>query len=318
MNPKAIFNILRDTFSEWSRHNASTLAAALAYYAIFPVGPLLLIAISMAGLVFGQKAAEGQIVGQIQGLVGPQAADVIQGLLPAANKRESGIIGTAIGIVTLLLGAAGLFGQLQSSLNVIWEVRPRPLGIRGMVKQRALTFLMVLGMGILLLVLLLVGAVLAPIAAFFGSLLPANFGGFLLQAVDFVVSFAVITLVFAAIFRVLPDTTIAWKDVWLGALFTAFLFTIGKLALSFYLGRPGVGSTFGAAGALVVLPVWIYYSAQIFFFGAEFTQVLAKKFGPRHMPAEITAGQAEKEALLSPDGAAERGPVSEVSDSQQP
>ncbi len=309
MNPRAVFNVLKDTYSEWSRHNASTLAAALAYYAIFSIGPLLLITISIAGLVYGQKAAQGQIVGQIQGVVGPQAADVIQGLLQAANRRESGIIGTVIGVVTLLLGAAGLFGQLQSSLNVVWGVKARSSGIRGMARQRALTFLMVLGMGILLLLLLVVGTALAAIVAFFGSLLPANLGGFLLQTVDFVVSFAVITLVFAAIFRVLPDTTVAWRDVWLGAVFTALLFTVGKLGLSFYLGRASVGSTFGAAGSLVVLLVWIYYSAQIFFFGAEFTQVYANRYGPGHAPAENVAGQAANET--APDNG------TQISGSQQ-
>ncbi len=289
MNPRAVFNVLKDTYSEWSRHNASTLAAALAYYAIFSIGPLLLITISIAGLVYGEKAAQGQIAGQVQGIVGPQAAQVVQSLLQAANKRESGIIGTVIGVATLLLGAAGLFGQLQSSLNVVWGVRGRSTGIRNMAKQRALTFLMVLGMGVLLLLLLAMGTALAAIAAFFGSMLPAGLGGFLPQTVDFLVSFAVITVLFAAIFRFLPDTTVAWRDVWLGALFTALLFTLGKLGLSFYLGRASIGSAFGAAGSLVVLLVWIYYSAQIFLFGAEFTQVYANKYGPRAVPRENLA-----------------------------
>ena len=289
MNPRAVFNVLKDTYSEWSRHNASTLAAALAYYAIFSIGPLLLITISIAGLVYGEKAAQGQIAGQVQGIVGPQAAQVVQDLLQAANKRESGIIGTVIGVATLLLGAAGLFGQLQSSLNVVWGVRGRSTGIRGMAKQRALTFLMVLGMGVLLLLLLAMGTALAAIAAFFGSMLPAGLGGFLPQTVDFLVSFAVITVLFAAIFRFLPDTTVAWRDVWLGALFTALLFTLGKLGLSFYLSRASIGSAFGAAGSLVVLLVWIYYSAQIFLFGAEFTQVYANKYGPRAVPRENLA-----------------------------
>jgi membrane protein len=281
MNPRAIFNLLRDTFEEWNRDRASTQAAALAYYAIFSIGPLLLIAVSVAGLVFGRRAAEGQIVGEIQGWVGPQIAQVIQGMLQATDRPREGVIGTVIGIVTLLLGAAGLFGQLQGTLNAIWKVKPPSRGLRGMIWNRVLPFLMVVGMGVLLVALLAASAVVAAITSYFSGLLPGAAAGTLPQVADFVISFAVITLVFAAIYRVLPDTTIDWRDVWLGAAFTALLFTIGKVALGIYLGTAGVGSTFGAAGSLVVLLVWIYYSAQIFLFGAEFTQVYACRYGPK-------------------------------------
>ncbi len=317
MNPKKVFDLLKDTFKKWNQDHASTLAAALAYYAVFSIGPLLLILVSMAGLVFGQKAAEGQLVGQIQGSVGPQTADTVQNLLKAAYHPRAGIIGTIIGVVTLIFGAAGFFGQLQSSLNMIWEAKPPSSGIKGIVIQRALTFLMVVLLGVLLIVLLVLGAIVTAAVTFFGSMLPASFSGYLPQAAEFVLSFAVITLVIGAVFRVLPDTTVAWGDVWIGAAITALLFTAGKLGLSFYLGREGVTSAYGAAGSLVVLMLWVYYSAQIFFVGAEFTQVYANKYGPRAVPRENAAGPADKEAPMSPEGTAERGPVAEGDGSQQ-
>lgn len=300
------FVLLRDTFKAWGEDNASTWAAALAYYAMFSVGPLLLIAVSIAGLVFGQDAAQGQLVGRIEGYVGHDAAQAVQGLLQAANKRESGIVGTLIGIGTLLLGAAGFFGQLQTSLNAMWKAQPPNRGFLEMVRARALTFLMVLGVGLLMLLLLAVTAAIQAVAAFFGQLLPGPFSAVLLQVVDFAISFGVMTFIFAALFRILPDTDIAWKDVWVGAAFTALLFVIGKIALGIYLGRASPGSAFGAAGSLVVLLVWIYYSAEIFLFGAEFTQVFSNRYGPRGVrdknarqpsaPIEVAERGAPREA----------------------
>ncbi len=283
---KAVYILLRDTFQQWNNDKASTWAAALAYYTIFSIGPLLLIAISIAGLVFGEQAAQGQITGRVEGIVGRDAAQVVQGLLQAANKRQEGIIGTTIGIVTLLLGASGFFGQLQTALNEMWKVEPPKRSVFQTIVSRGLTFVMVLGAGILVIALLAVSAAISAITAFFGQLLPGPLAGILLGVVDFVVSFGVITAIFAAIYRVLPDTTVDWRDVWLGAAFTALLFVIGKVALGIYLGRASVGSAFGAAGSLVVLLVWIYYSAQIFLFGAEFTQVFSNKYGPKQVPAE--------------------------------
>lgn len=286
---RELFALLRDTFREWSEDKASTWAAAIAYYTIFSIGPLLLIAVSIAGLAFGQGAAQGQIAGRLEGALGREAAQVVQGLLQAANRPREGIIGTAVGFGTLLLGASGLFGQLQSALNSMWEVEPPKRGIFGTVAARGLGLIMVLGSGLLLLALLVASAAISAVATFFSDVLPGPLAGMLLQAVDFVVSFAVITLVFAAIYRFLPDTTVAWRNVWLGAAFTALLFVIGKVALGIYLGSAGVGSAFGAAGSLVLLLVWIYYSAQIFLFGAEFTQVYSNKYGPRRVPAEHAA-----------------------------
>jgi membrane protein len=281
-----VYILFRDTFQQWNSDKASTWAAALAYYTIFSIGPLLLIAISIAGLVFGEQAAQGQITGRVEGIVGRDAAQVVQGLLQAANKRQEGIIGTTIGIVTLLLGASGFFGQLQTALNEMWKVEPPKRSVFQTIVSRGLTFVMVLGAGILVIALLAVSAAISAITAFFGQLLPGPLAGILLGVVDFVVSFGVITAIFAAIYRVLPDTTVDWRDVWLGAAFTALLFVIGKVALGIYLGRASVGSAFGAAGSLVVLLVWIYYSAQIFLFGAEFTQVFSNKYGPKQVPAE--------------------------------
>ena len=283
---KEAFVLLRDTLSEWNADHASTWAAALAYYTIFSIGPLLLIAISIAGLALGQAAAQGEIVGMIEGVVGQDGAQVIQGLLEAANKPREGVTGTVIGIATLLVGAAGFFGQLQRALNEIWEVAAPKRGLLGTVIARSLPFLMVLAAGVLLLALLVASTTISAVVSYFGQLLPAPFSAWLLLAVDFLVSVTVITVVFAGIYRFLPDTTIAWKDVWMGAAFTSILFTIGKIALGFYLGQASPGSAFGAAGSLVVLLVWIYYSAQIFLFGAEFTQVFANKYGPRSVPSE--------------------------------
>lgn len=292
---KEAFVLFKDTFDEWNGDHASTWAAALAYYTIFSIGPLLLIAISIAGLVFGQQAAEGQITDKINGIVGSDAARVVQGLLQAANKRQEGIIGTTIGIVTLLLGASGFFGQLQTALNEMWEIKPPKRSIIQTLLARGLTFLMVLGAGVLLIALLAASTAISAVTAYFGQMLPGPAAGILLGLVDFVVSFIVITAVFAAIYRILPDTTINWRDVWLGAAFTALLFVIGKIALGVYLGRASVGSAFGAAGSLVVLLVWIYYSAQIFLFGAEFTQVFSNKYGPKTVPTDNASADAVRD-----------------------
>ncbi|MHB1133023.1 MAG: YihY/virulence factor BrkB family protein, partial [Chloroflexota bacterium] len=266
---KAIFGLLKNTFKEWQEDKASRLAAALAYYAMFSLGPLLLIAISVAGLVFGQQAAQGQITGQIEGLVGTQAAEGIQTLLQSVSQPGASIIASIIGLGTLLLGAAGVFGQLQDALNTVWEVKPKPgRGIMGMVKDRFLSFTMVIGVGFLLLISLVVSAALSALTTYFGGLLPGSDAvAFIWQIFSFVLGLAVVTLMFALMYKYVPDAQIAWRDVWLGALVTALLFTIGRELIGIYLGRGSVGSSYGAAGSIVILLIWIYYSAQILFFG---------------------------------------------------
>jgi membrane protein len=237
----------------------------------------------VAGLVFDREAAQGQIEGQIQGMVGDQGGELVQEMIQGASNQSTGIIATIIGVATLLFAATGVFGQLQDALNTIWEVAPKPgRGILGIIKDRFISFTMVLGIGFLLMVSLVLSAGLAAASQFTGLDKIAYVG----EAITFVVSFAVITLLFAMIFKILPDVKIAWSDVWIGAVVTALLFTIGKFLIGLYLGHSALASSFGAAGALVVILVWIYYSAQILFLGAEFTQVYAKRFGSRIQPAE--------------------------------
>ena len=286
MNAQAAWELIKEAFTDWNEDKAPRLAAALSYYALFAIAPLLVIVIAIAGLFFGQEAASGAIAGQIQGLVGEQSAQAIQEMVANAGaSRSGGIIATIIGIVTLLFGALGVFGQLQDALNTIWEVQPKPdRGWLEMIKERLTPFTMVLGIAFLLLISLVISAALAAIGKFFGGIFP----GFALigQIINFVVSFGVITLLFAMIYKYLPDAKIAWNDVWIGAAATALLFTIGRLLLGLYLGRSSTASAYGAAGSLVIVLLWVYYSAQILFMGAEFTQVYAKKYGTQIEPAE--------------------------------
>lgn len=278
-----IRDLIKETFSEWSDDKASRLAAALSYYTIFSIAPLLIIAIGVAGLVFGHEAAMNQVVGQIRGMVGEDGAQVIQTILQNASKTTSGIIATVVGGVTLLIGASGAFGQLQDSLNTIWEVKPKKgRGVKGIMRDRFLSFSMVLFIGFLLLASLLLTALLAGIGKYLSDLLPMS--SVVLQAMNFGVSLTVTAFLFALIFKVLPDAIVRWRDVWVGALVTAVLFSLGRFLIGLYLGRASVGSAYGAAGSLVVLLFWVYYSAQILFLGAEFTQVYAKRFGMAIVP----------------------------------
>lgn len=287
MKPGEIFGLLRETYSEWSDDNASRLAAALSYFTMFSLGPLLLVVIALAGFVFGEQATRGELAAQIEGTVGREAAQAVQTMIQAADKPAEGTVATIIAVATLLLGATGFFGSLQDALNTIWEVKPRPgLGILAMVKKRFLSFTMVLGVAFLMLVSLVVSAIVSAVVSYFASFLPQFLSGPLLRLVDFVLSFAVITLLFAMIYRILPDAEIRWRDVWLGAAFTSLLFVLGKIGLGIYFAQAAPGSAYGAAGSLVALMVWIFYSSQILFFGAEFTQVHARKYGPGIVPSK--------------------------------
>jgi membrane protein len=286
MNPKEILPILKKAGSDWMEDQAPTLGAALAYYTVFSLAPLLIIAIGIAGLVFGPEAAQGQIFDQLRGLLGEASAKSMQDMVENANaKPATGIFATVIGVVTLLFGASGVFGQLQTSLNTIWGVQPKPgRGILGIIQDRILSFGFILVVGFLLLVSLLLTAAIALVGEWFGGIGPGmeTFA----QILNFVISLGLITVLFAMIFKFLPDAKIAWHDVWIGAFITAALFTVGKFALGLYLGKSGVGSTYGAAGSLIVLLLWVYYSSQILFFGAEFTQVYANRFGSHVTPAD--------------------------------
>jgi membrane protein len=247
---------------------------------VFSLAPLLVIAVSIAGLVFSREAATGQVMGQIQGLVGQDAAVAIQEMIENTNQPGASIFATLVSIVMLLFGASGVFGELQQSMNAIWDIEPKPRhGLWAMVKDRFFSFTMVLGTGFLLLVSLLISAGLAAVGEFFTGLLPG--GEAVLQIIHFIVSLAVIAVLFALIFKYVPEAEITWGDVWTGAAVTALLFTVGKVLIGLYIGHGSFSSTYGAAASLVVILLWVYYSAQILFFGAEFTQVYANTYGSR-------------------------------------
>lgn len=277
-NPKALWKLLKETAAEWSEDQAPRLGAALAYYAIFSLAPLLIIAVAISGLIFGRDAATGQIVGQIQGLVGQDAATTIQAMIEESNEPAANIIASIIGIVVLLFGASGVFGELKHSLNAIWDIEPKPKrGLFAAIKDKFFSFGMVLGTGFLLLISLVVSAGLAATGQIVTGLMPG--WDVISQIINFVISLAVITGLFALLFKYIPEAKIAWADVWIGAALTALLFTIGKALIGLYIGYSSLSSTYGAAASLVVILLWVYYSAQILFFGAEFTQVYANTYG---------------------------------------
>jgi membrane protein len=284
MNAQAMWDLLKNTFTDWSEDKAPRLAAALAYYTVFAIAPILIIAIAIASIFF--TSAQDQIIGQVSGLIGPQAGDAIKTMIQNREaNNSSNLLATIIGLVTLLVAATGLFGELQDSLNTIWEVQPKPnQDILATLKNRFLSFTMVLGVGFLLLVSLVISTALSALGNALGGAPESQ--TIIWKVINFVISFGVVTLLFALIYKVIPDVKITWNDVWIGALATAVLFTVGKFLIARYLATESTASTYGAAGALVLLLIWVYYSAQILFLGAEFTQVYAKAYGSKIEPAE--------------------------------
>lgn len=284
LQPAQFWKLLKDTFGAWSKDKVPRHGAALAYYTVLSLVPLLVVIIAMIGLIFGREAAQGYILEQIGSLVGPQSAAAIKEMIQRASQPSTGVLATIVASVTLLAGASGVFAQLQDSLNSLWGVEPKEgRGLWGVIRDRFLSVATLLGTGFLLLVSLVLSAAIAAFGKWFGGWLPAP--EFVLQMLEVVISLAVITGLFALMFKALPDAHIAWRDVWVGAALTALLFTIGKFAIGFYLGKSDVGSAYGAAGSLVILLVWVYYSAQILLFGAEFTQVFANTLGSRIVPS---------------------------------
>src|SRR5215208_1982804 len=280
-------NLLKLTYQGWKEDKASRLSAALAYYTIFSLAPLLIIVIAITGLFWQKDIVQSQVMNQIQSLVGVQGATFVSDLLASASNPAKGITATIFGIITLLFGALGVFNELHNALNTIWEVKEEETkgfveSIKKVIFSRLLSFSMILGIGFLLLVSLVISAALSAVQETIGNAIPVS--EILLQLVNLVISIGVITVLFALIFKFLPDAEIAWRDVWLGAFVTAILFSLGKLLIGLYLGNSAVASSFGAAGSLVLLLVWIYYSAQILFFGAEFTQVYANNYGSKIIP----------------------------------
>jgi membrane protein len=275
--PKAVLALLKATASEWSKDNVPRMGAALAYYSIFSLAPLLVIAIAISGLAFGARAAQGEITKQIQGLIGGDGARAIQTMILSVHKPTHSAIAGLIGVLTLFLGASGVFGEMRDALNSIWHVKPEATsGIRNLIGSRCLGCGLALGVGFLLLISLLLSTFLAALATYLGGLLPRSA---LLQFLDFLVSFSSIAVLFAMIFKMLPKIKIAWSDVWAGAVLTSLLFTIGKFAIGFYIGKSALASAYGATGSLVIVVAWTYYSALILYFGAEFTHVYAKTLG---------------------------------------
>jgi membrane protein len=284
LNAKTIFAMLKQSAAAWSDDKASRLAAALSYYPIFSIAPLLIIAIAVVGLVFGQEAASNQVFQQIRGLVGDEGAKAIQTMVQSAHKSDGGIWATVIGVGTILLGASGAFGQLQDALNTIWQVKPKSgQGIKGFVRIRVISFSLVLVIGFMLLVTLVLSALMAGLGSYLEGILPIP--SVALQALNFFISFSVTALLFTLIYKVLPDVTVKWKDVWIGGVVTALLFSLGRFLIGLYLGKGSVGSAYGAAGSLVIILLWIYYSSQILFFGAEFTKVFANTLGSHIKPS---------------------------------
>lgn len=302
LNLKTIFSIFKETLAEWNRDQAPRLAAALSYYMLFSLAPLLIIAVAVASLFFQQSQVSRQLFTQIAAVIGSKEAETIMSWLNnRAAGATGGVIATALGVAVLLFGASGTFSQLQDSLNAIWDVEAKKgRGVVEVIKDRLLSFAMVLVIGLLLMVSMILSAAIALIATYFSGLLPGS--DVLLQAVEFIITFAIIALLFALIFKVLPDVRVTWRSALFGGLFTALLFNIGKLLIGLYLGKTSVASSYGAAGSLVVILLWLYYSAMILFFGAEFTQVHTRRTKPgiepvrgaRRIGAKAHASQEER------------------------
>lgn len=282
----SVFGMLKEAAADWIEDKATQQAAALTFYAVLSIAPLLVISLAVVSMVFEEKAARTQMVDEMGGLIGSEGEEAVEAMLDSADKpKKQGTVATVLGVITLLFGASGVFGQLQESLNTIWEVKPKPGGgVWQLIRTRFLSMAMVLGTGFLLLVSLVLSSAISGM----GTYLQHQFPGLesIWHIVNFVVTIAVVTVLFALIFKFLPDAKIAWSDVWVGAVLTAVLFAVGKLLIGLYLGKASIGSAYGAAGSLVVLLVWIYYSSLILFFGAELTQVYARRFGSRIVPKE--------------------------------
>jgi membrane protein len=273
----ALRRLFVEAFRGWQKDNAPRLGAALAYYTLFSLAPLLVVAIAVAGVLFGQEAAQGRIVHELAGLVGTAGARAVEEMVANSRKPEAGLVATSVALVTLLIGASGVFGELRGALNVVWDVpeAAMPTGVLGFLRQRLASFAMVLAVGFLLIVSLVFSAALEATHGILGRVLPD--AGVALHVFDALGSLLVVTLLFALLFKYLPDTRVEWRDVWFGALLTSVLFGAGKQLIGLYLGRGSFSSVYGAAGSVVVLVVWVYYASQIFLFGAELTQARARQ-----------------------------------------
>ena len=273
----ATWKLLKDTVLAFINDEALSRGAAIAFYTVTSIAPVLLIVIAVAGLAFGRDAAQNALLGQLSALMGQQTAEVLQSALASASSKSSGIVATAIGIIALLVTASGVFGEMQTALNAIWKARPKGTTVSRLIRARAASLGLVVSLGFLLMVSLVISTALTALGSYLDSILP--FGKILLTILNGIVSLILISFLFAAIYKILPDRELEWRDVAIGAIVTAILFTVGKSLISWYIGSSAVASSFGAAGALMILLLWVYYSAQIFLLGAEFTKVFVEHYG---------------------------------------
>jgi membrane protein len=269
--------LIKDIVLGFIEHEDLSRGAAIAYYTIFSIAPLLIIVIAIAGLVFGHDAAQGSIVAQLRGLIGKQSAEILQSMIQSASHETTGVLATVIGVGTLLLTSTGTFAEIQSALNAVWKASPS-VGFSALI---AMSLGLVFTLGFLMLVSLVVSAALTALGDYLSGLFPG--AGFLMSLLNWTISFLLISALFAAIYKILPDTPIAWRDVALGSVATAILFTVGKSLIGLYIGNTSVASSYGAAGALLIILLWVYYSAQIFLLGAEYTRAYAENHGS-HSP----------------------------------
>jgi len=266
------WRLIRMTIENWIAHKDARQGAALAYYSVFSVGPLMVIAVGIAGLAFGQEAARGEVQGQLSGMVGQSAADALGNIVTSADKPQQGLLATVVGTTLLLFSAVGVVVQLKDAFNTVWEVDPKQIsGVWQFIRTYLISLAAVIGVGFLLLISLAFTTALSAAGQYLGAQLPQT----VLQGTGSVISFAVITAMFAIMFKLLPDTPVEWRDVWLGAAITAALFELGKLLIGIYVGKLALASTYGAAASLVILLIWVYYSSQIVLLGAEFTHCYA-------------------------------------------
>lgn len=298
---RALWTLVKLTGNDFMDDNALRLAAALAYYALLSLAPLVVLAIALAGLAVDEQSVRGAIAHELGAVVGNSGAAAVEGIVRSAKAPAAGIVSSVIGVIVLLFGASGVFGELQGALDTIWEVTPKPgRGIKGIVKDRLFSFAMVMGVAFLLLVSLILSAGLAAVGSFLGSLLPG--GEAVWHILNFLISVAVVSALFAGMFKTVPDAKVKWHDAWVGGLVTSVLFGIGKFLIGLYLGKSSMSSAYGAAGSLVLLVIWVYYSASILLLGAEFTQVYASRFGKGIEPSD----NAERLMPRRPDVAPSR------------
>lgn len=297
---KNLWQITKKTFAAWNKADPFRQSAVIAYYAIFSIPALLVIIITCAGFIFGREAVQGQISNQIGSAIGADTAKEVEDMIAKAGAQKSSVIATIISVITLIVGATGVFQQLQVSLNQIWEVKvtAKKMWLKNL-KDRLFSFGLILSIGFLLLISLLLTTLLAAFSAWIKTHLP-DFMLFVFQLINFVVSFGVITALFALMFKILPDANIRWRDVWIGAIATALLFILGKFGLGIYFGKAKPASTYGAAGSVVLIMLWVSYSCMIVFFGAEFTKQFATFFGRKIEPkrnAELILAEEDKELV---------------------